>query len=186
MERVKKLLKRFPLDVFDDIVRDARAERFDHVKHKMLQFCVDLGIGDNLKWIWIDNNDWTLHLIQHFNSCCAIRFTNNANVIRIDPNFKVIRSNRMCYRYNLTLYDSFNVELSKLLGFDVTKSFDKQELKPNCPLLRIANELHLLLYFSAYYTCLTMLCIHRWRKESLVAQLPKDVLLYLLKNFVKE
>ncbi len=186
MERVKKFLKRFPIDVFDDVVRDARAERFDHVKHKILQFCVDLGIGDNLKWKWNDNNDSTLYLIQNFHNCCAIRFTNNVNVIKIDPYFKVIRSNRKCYNYNLTSNKSFHVELSKLLGFDVSKPFNEEELKPNCPLLRIANELHLLLYFSAYYTRLTMLCIHRWRKESLVAQLTKDVLLYLLKNFIKE
>lgn len=185
MEHVKKLLKRFPIDVFDDVVRDARVERFDHVKHKILQFCVDLRLGDNLKWNWTDNNDWTLYLIQNIHNCCYIRFTNNVNVIKIDPYFKVIRSNRLCYNYNLTSHNAFYVELSELLGFDVSKPFATQELKPNCPLLRIANELHLLLYFSAYYTCLTMLCIHRWRKESLVAQLPKDVLLYLLQNFIK-
>ena len=167
------------------IVKEAKKEMHEHLVRPILNFCGTFSFWNqkNLSSV-IDDNDVVIlvhvhpdnlkgrYWIEHLKIYFKAEYVDVGSALRVWPD-------GTCYGpRSSSQYDI----IKQLLDSDVDGKMIIAS--PSWPLMLIASEIRRLFTQCHYYTRLTLLCIHRWRKESLVGQLPRDVLIYLLKNFI--
>ncbi len=185
VKKVKRLLKRMGYDQANRVVSETKIEMANTIEEQILKFCSTFSFW-NVERLWckFDVCDGNVCISYKHNSFWidALRIEFGDSCIRVGNTFTIWRCDNMCIRRQDAQehHNSWEI-IGKLLEIDVTQH--RQYISSSCPLMLIASEIRRLFDQCHYYTRLTLLCIHRWRKESLVAQLPRDVLIYLLKNF---
>jgi len=176
---IKKLLKRLPSDTYDLVVRESNktfraiiSKRIRLLKLLDLQ-CVAAVTRGSRVFVQVAAHNSSLAL--------EIKFSLRPAILIKLCGLKIYKNKCTKDPEDEITYHGFENEIRQMLGVD---TFHNVDIDPMCPLLQYAKEIYDILRVSPYYTALTMLCIHRWRKESLVARLPRDLLIYLLKNFI--
>jgi len=176
VEKVKKLLKRLPYDQIDGIVNEAKNDMHIDIVNPILSFCGTFSFWKqkNLSCFINENNFILKHVhpeTQHWINDLNILFTKEYIDI---GNVLTVGSDGRCYCHGRSCQYDIVKQLLEL-DDDVPKM-----ISPSCPLMLIASEIRRLFAKSRYYTRLTLLCVQRHRK----AFLSRDVLIYLLKNFI--
>jgi len=176
---IKKLLKRLPCDTFDVLVKESK-QNCREITSKRLKVPKLLDLQCTLA---ATHGSWAFVYVSARHSSVAYKIKFSRRSAKFIKLCGLTIYNNKCTKgpEDEITYHGFENEIRQMLGVD---TFDGVDIDPACPLLQYAKEIYDILRVSPYYTALTMLCIHRWRKESLVARLPRDLLIYLLKNFI--
>ncbi len=177
---IKKLLKRLPCETYDLVLKESRqtcreiiSKRIKLLKLLDLQFVAA---------IWKRGSMVSVCVAAHNSSIAhEIKFSLRPEILIKLCGLKIYKNKCTKGPEDEITYDGFENEIRQMLGVD---TFDGVDIDPACPLLQYAKEIYDILRVSPFYTALTLLCIHRWRKESLVARLPRDLLIDMLKKYI--
>ncbi len=182
VKKVKRLLKRMGYDKANRIVSETKIEMAHTIEEQILKFCSTF-LFWNVERLSCELfvSDTSVHISCKCNPFWidALRIEFDDTCIRVANTFTIWKVDNMCIRCrdDQEHHNSWEI-IGKLLETDVTQI--RQYLSPSCPLMLIASEIRRLFDQCHYYTRLTLLCVQRHRK----AFLSRDVLIYLLKNFI--
>jgi len=176
---IKKLLKRLPCDTFDALVKESKqtcrqltSRRLKLPKLLDLQ-CILAATHGSWAFVYVS--------APYSSVRYKIKFSRrSANSIKL-CGLTIYNNKCTMGPQDEITYHGFENEIRQMLGVD---TFHNVDIDPMCPLLQYAKEIYDILRVSSYYTALTMLCIHRWRKESLMARLPRDLLIDTIKKYI--